>query len=182
MSGKRIWTQLVKNFKVDTACKKKLEDMFTSNNTNARLQGRWHRIMFGTKKRPRDWKVCLSWSIAPQFKVWYVKQYYKQDGKCYYCGLSSEEVRKNYKRPNGFREGNSNGNGIRGWTLEVDRTKPKGWYSVGNCVLTCYPCNNAKSDVFTEEEFKTIGAIIGVLKGKGKTKRIKKLKKALKKL
>ena len=29
-----------------------------------------------------------------------------------------------------------------------------------NCVLACYPCNNAKSDVFSYEEFSEIGKAI----------------------
>lgn len=181
MSGKKIWTKLEGHkllkriFKEDAACKEKLGNMFTSNNTdtNTSLQGRYSRIIKGATENPPKWKVCKNWNDKLNFKAWYVKQYYEQNGKCHYCGLSSEEVRKYYGRPNGFREGNGNGNGTRGWTLEVDRKNPKGYYSVGNCVLTCYPCNNAKSDVFTYEEFIIIGAVIGALKRKDKLGKLK---------
>ena len=50
--------------------------------------------------------------------------------------------------------------GRRGINLEVDRIEPKELYSPKNCILACYPCNNAKSDVFSFEEFKEIGKII----------------------
>lgn len=44
--------------------------------------------------------------------------------------------------------------------LEVDRQKPTGDYNVGNCVLACFICNNAKSDVFQYEEFVKVGKVI----------------------
>jgi 5-methylcytosine-specific restriction endonuclease McrA len=56
--------------------------------------------------------------------------------------------------PDGFRKGR------RGFNLEVDRKNPKGKYSPNNCVLACYPCNNAKSDVFSHAEFLLIGQSI----------------------
>jgi len=56
--------------------------------------------------------------------------------------------------------------GRRGQNLEVDRIESKELYSPDNCVLACYPCNNAKSDVFSYQEFLEIGKIIGELKGK----------------
>ncbi len=50
--------------------------------------------------------------------------------------------------------------------MEVDRKISKANYSPENCVLACYPCNNAKSDVFTYEEFIKIGREIGKVKRK----------------
>ena len=41
----------------------------------------------------------------------------------------------------------------RGVWLEIDRKEPKGKYSKNNCVLSCYFCNNDKSDVFNEKEY-----------------------------
>jgi hypothetical protein len=57
-----------------------------------------------------------------------------------------------------FREGR------RGVSLEVDRKNNTEKYSFSNCVLACYPCNNAKSDVFSYDEFLEIGQTIGRVK------------------
>ena len=50
--------------------------------------------------------------------------------------------------------------GRRGQRLEVERPESKEPYSPENCVLACYPCNNAKSDVFSYAEFLEIGKAI----------------------
>ena len=41
-------------------------------------------------------------------------------------------------------------------TLEVDQLNPNGGYVQGNIVWACSWCNNAKTDTFTEIEFKNI--------------------------
>ena len=51
-------------------------------------------------------------------------------------------------------------------------------YNADNCVLACYWCNNAKTDAFTDKEFKPIGIEIGkkireILKGKNANERCK---------
>ena len=76
----------------------------------------------------------------------------ERDGrKCHYCGIEEDDFPKIWGT---FRHGR------RGLTLEVDRKDPKGPYSQSNCVLACYACNNAKSDVFCYEEFKRVGNVI----------------------
>lgn len=60
-----------------------------------------------------------------------------------------------------FREGR------RGKRLEVDRMDSRKSYTPENCVLACYPCNNAKSDVFSYEQFLEIGKGIGMVKARG---------------
>ncbi|MBI3582623.1 MAG: hypothetical protein HY096_01565 [Nitrospinae bacterium] len=72
-----------------------------------------------------------------------------------------------WRRYKGFRKGK------RGKSLEVDRKESAKGYVPNNCVLVCYPCNNAKSDVFTAEEFIIIGAVIGALKKKDKLIKLK---------
>jgi len=39
----------------------------------------------------------------------------------------------------------------------VDRRGNQKDYTLENCVLACSICNNAKSDKFTDEEFKKVG-------------------------
>ena len=47
---------------------------------------------------------------------------------------------------------------------EHARKNAKSSYLPSNCVLACYPCNNAKSDVFKYNEFLIIGHTIEELK------------------
>lgn len=95
---------------------------------------------------------CELWlNDRTQFYQWYEKRFEQQKGRCEYCHLPG-----NTKCYYGqwFRDGR------RGKRLEVDRIESKKPYSPENCVLACYPCNNAKSDVFSYEEFSEIGKVI----------------------
>jgi len=77
---------------------------------------------------------------------------YTRDGtKCHYCSITEKDFPKIWGT---FRHGR------RGLTLEVDRKDNKKPHSPSNCVLACYACNNAKSDVFSYEEFKRVGDVI----------------------
>jgi len=49
----------------------------------------------------------------------------------------------------------------RGSYMEVVRIELNKGYEEGNLVLSCYWCNNAKTDEFTATEFKPIGELIG---------------------
>lgn len=53
----------------------------------------------------------------------------------------------------------------RGMWLEIDRLKPKDNYSLDNCVLCCYFCNNDKSDVFHGDDYREFqGNRVGYLR------------------
>jgi hypothetical protein len=80
------------------------------------------------------------------------------DQRCHYCGITQDEIDRMY------REGRlpTSGRLTRGKPLEVERLAAKESYSsLGNLAWACYWCNNAKSDLFSEEEFKPIGKAIG---------------------
>lgn len=98
---------------------------------------------------------CPEWENPQVFYSWYREQSAKQQGLCLYCHLPGD-TDQYYSHH--FREGR------RGKRLEVDRIESKAKYSPDNCVLACYPCNNAKSDVFSYEEFMEIGKTIKRLK------------------
>ncbi len=75
------------------------------------------------------------------------------DRACEYCGVFestietlSQDAMINTKR---FYS--------RGKSMEVDKRDPQKPYCNGNLVLSCYWCNNAKTDEFSFEEFKRIG-------------------------
>jgi len=74
---------------------------------------------------------------------------------CHYSGISYEKIDQLCKKdPELTKRG-------RGRKLELERLEPNEKYSnLGNLVFSCYWCNNAKTDTFTEEEFKKVGAVI----------------------
>lgn len=68
-------------------------------------------------------------------KELFISWYREQPLKCHYCNRGQEALN--------FR-------------LGLDRKDSTKGYSVDNIVLCCYPCNTAKNDIFTYEEFKEI--------------------------
>ncbi len=89
-----------------------------------------------------------------EFEKWYTLQI----KKCVYCGIteqqSQELVMKGILKSNRFPDnGNIERGKARGVWLEIDRDKPKEKYSIKNCKLSCYFCNNDKSDIFDSESY-----------------------------
>jgi len=73
---------------------------------------------------------------------------------CSYCNSSLMDLLKFYAIQSSKRG--------RGLSWEIDRKDPAKSYEENNYEFVCYYCNNAKSDVFTEKEFrKNIGPAIG---------------------
>lgn len=86
----------------------------------------------------------------PEFYNWYNAL----GKKCYYCGITEENI----KRLIDNKLIETKRLKTRGRRLELERIKPNESYdNTDNLVLCCYWCNNAKTDEFTEEEFKEIG-------------------------
>jgi hypothetical protein len=81
---------------------------------------------------------------------------YDMDRKCHYCGISIEQIEKLIENKSILTKRLL----TRGRSFEVDKIDPNGDYSKDNIALCCYWCNNAKSDEYTSEEFKTIGVKI----------------------
>jgi hypothetical protein len=89
----------------------------------------------------------------------FINWYFNQTKVCYYCGLEEKElqflVMTGKLSSNRFpKDGQISRGRARGIWLEIDRKEPKGKYNIENCVLSCYFCNNDKSDIFTAEEYK----------------------------
>ncbi|WP_161889565.1 hypothetical protein [Pontibacter russatus] len=94
-----------------------------------------------------------------EFKSWYDSR----EKACHYCGLKEEECQKivmtGLLKSNRFPQNGVLGRGrSRGMWLEVDRLLPKENYSLANCVLCCYFCNNDKSDIFHGIDYKEFQA------------------------
>jgi 5-methylcytosine-specific restriction endonuclease McrA len=99
---------------------------------------------------------CEEWlTDSKAFYSWYENRAKEQKGLCEYCHLPGNT--ETYYHTS-FRKGR------RGLNLEVDRKDNNQQYSPENCALACYPCNNAKSDVFSYEEFLEIGEVIRKVK------------------
>ena len=76
------------------------------------------------------------------------------ESECHYCKISVKEVNVLGVRKLLYKKT------LRGWNLEIDRLNSNFEYTPENCVMSCYWCNNAKTDEFTEAEFLKIGAEI----------------------
>jgi 5-methylcytosine-specific restriction endonuclease McrA len=75
-----------------------------------------------------------------------------KDRQCHYCGITEkvidEMILKSKIKTKRLL--------TRGRTMEIDRIKPNEGYTKDNIVLSCYWCNNAKTDEFSYKEFKSI--------------------------
>lgn len=95
----------------------------------------------------------------------FIDGYSSIEKKCYYCGISEQESREivlkglltSKRFP--FNGDNIQPGRNRGIWLEIDRKNPNGLYSKENCVLSCYFCNNDKSDVFDSEQYRAFNDI-----------------------
>jgi len=74
--------------------------------------------------------------------------------ECHYCKITVDEIEQLGNRKLLFKKN------LRGWNLEIDRINSNYEYFPENCVMSCYWCNNAKTDEFTEAEFLKIGVEI----------------------
>jgi 5-methylcytosine-specific restriction endonuclease McrA len=110
-----------------------------------------------TEKRIRT--LWRSKNTVKPFEAFY-KWYMQQDQKCCYCGITEQEIEHLFeitKRATGEPLTKSK----RGRHLELERKSPnKGYDDFKNLALACHWCNNAKTDTFTEEEFKLVGRAI----------------------
>jgi hypothetical protein len=113
-----------------------------------------------TDKQLKDWfndKVRTKRSgfeDLTDFRAWYDKKI----KACFYCGLteaeSQEIVHNGLLVSKRFPLGGNTDRGVnRGYWLEIDKKNPRGIYSKENCELSCYFCNNDKSDVFNDEQY-----------------------------
>jgi len=97
----------------------------------------------------------ISNAIENNFTLEQWKSMYRKTS-CAYCGVTNEQIDalRNKKKITS-KSG-------RGFNLEVDRMLPNLEYSYDNCCMSCYWCNNAKTDEFLPNEFKEIA--IGINK------------------
>jgi hypothetical protein len=89
---------------------------------------------------------------AQAFSDWWMSKLTEQNGCCIYCETPIGLIRKLIegqllnKRKVGY--------GFRGPYLELERKEARGIYDANNCALSCYYCNNDKSYIYSEDEYK----------------------------
>lgn len=112
-------------------------------------------------KTERDLLAYLRNTWKRKFKnkevdFWHFKQWMETTPKqCYYCEITEEQINELWQK---YPELTKR---TRGRKLEIDRKKPNEAYdNKENLVLCCYWCNNAKTDTFTEDEFRKVGQVI----------------------
>lgn len=71
---------------------------------------------------------------------------------CGYCGISEKQIEYLIER----NDIKTKRLATRGRTLEIDRIRPHSGYKKENIILSCYWCNNAKTDEFSLQEFELI--------------------------
>ena len=97
----------------------------------------------------------LKKSYEEIFEKLFPKNVFKQminEKNCQYCGISEDTIAtlgKNGKLYNKRSE-------TRGYSLEIDRKEANQEYTQENCCMSCYWCNNAKTDEFNVKQFKEI--------------------------
>lgn len=72
---------------------------------------------------------------------------------CAYCGINEELIWEGLGSKGKLHNKRSE---TRGYKLEIDRKMPNLEYTNDNCCMSCYWCNNAKTDEFLPNEFKEI--------------------------
>lgn len=139
------YSELEQIFKVTRKELQVLVQDFEISGKETLEQLRRYRTLWNNKKK------LLSDDFKPfeRFYTWYVKQYEIQDHKCYYCGVKEKVVRDTMKNHFKHRKRLN-----RGKYFELERKGPTELYSPENCVLACYFCNNDKSDIFTEDQYR----------------------------
>lgn len=106
------------------------------------------RKMSGRKSQTKN-------STFADLSSWYLNQLEEQEFSCHYCGISIFEIRQLLNA--GIISGRKvKGEGLRGPNFEIDRKDPFGVYREDNCVLSCYYCNNDKSNTFSYNIYKEL--------------------------
>lgn len=110
-------------------------------------------------ERLRILELKKLWSrkkINQSFKDFY-EWYIQKEKKCHYCGITEEKINilLTHEKLKTSRIDK------RGKKLELDRkvNTPNREYDINNLEYACYWCNNAKTDSFTEVEFKKVGKV-----------------------
>jgi len=117
------------------------------------------------KYSPKAVKQLRNWysSKVRKHKIGFLSfeellQWYQRPKVCYYCGVREETVQQliheGVLTSSRFPVGGKMKRGkCRGYYLEIERKDSNSLYTPENCELSCYFCNNDKSDIFTAPQY-----------------------------
>ncbi len=83
----------------------------------------------------------------------FIEWYDKQGESCNYCGLTQSNLHKIVESRNGNLTLNQKTKRSKG-TLEIEKLNPSQGYTYENAVLACPFCNNAKSNLISENDWR----------------------------
>lgn len=83
----------------------------------------------------------------------FLKWYNKQKDSCNYCDITQSALHEIVKKRNGNLTLNQKTKRSKG-TLEIEKLNPSEGYTYSNSVLCCPFCNNAKSNLISEEDWR----------------------------
>ena len=72
--------------------------------------------------------------------------------KCFYCEVDEKTSRKAFAKDEGVIS--SKKDSFKSGELQIERKDPNRDYCADNCEFACVICNNAKSDMISEDDFK----------------------------
>ncbi len=107
-----------------------------------RIKAKYNTIYGKKAKYPK-----VKFKSKNDFFKWYLKQWEKQNGECFYCKSKEKDIRLL------FDSGVIETKRKRGRHFEVERLSPNGNYESSNCTLACYFCNNDKSDIISSQDY-----------------------------
>jgi hypothetical protein len=110
----------------------------------------------GLVQRSKKAGEKIGWTEFVDFYNWYNNE--KEE--CFYCNSTLEQVTQ-YLANEQAKPGKAHKRKKRGYSFEIDRKDHDSNYNSKDCVISCYLCNNAKSDLIEAKEFAPIGIAIG---------------------
>jgi len=139
---------------------KKFEEIAQEMNLPPKTVSQWYVDLKDEREKMAGVrKIWLRKNKPGELKAFY-NWYLSHERKCVYCGVTEDQLQKMISDKIIF----SKRLDTRGKTLEMERMASEESYeNWDNITMSCYWCNNAKTDTFTHEEFKEVGKVIGAI-------------------
>lgn len=93
-----------------------------------------------------------------EFEHWYADQVLR----CFYCGITQEEIKNDPLRKGHYHQGK----GMQIDRLTIDRKDNNLGYIPENMVFCCFLCNRMKGDIFSDKEATILGETIALIRNK----------------